>query len=73
MMNSRNNIAICLMAAFQPQPSQTEIRSVARTSSSLKSAIARMDTEASELREVATSTRRPFRETLHDIVERLIS
>lgn len=66
-----NQVSICLMAAFQPTPSRDEIRSSSRTSASLKDAIARMDHEASTLKETVVSGRRPFRDTLLEIVEHL--
>lgn len=71
MNSSFHNVAVCLMAAFQPEATKAEIRSNAKNSTSLKAAIARMDSEASELKEVAT-THRPFSQTLADIVESIL-
>ena len=70
---NQNQVAVCLIAAFQPTPTQAEMRSVAKASHTLKQAIARMGNEASELKEVVASTRRPFRDTLTELVEQLIS
>ncbi len=71
MNRSFHNVAVCLMAAFQPEATKAEMRSNAKTSSSLRAAIARMDNEASDLKEVATM-RRPFQTTLRDIVESIL-
>lgn len=66
-MKSRREAEACLSAAFEPsEPGRKPIYS----SRTIKEAIRRMEQEAVELEEVATG-KRPFSETVHDIVERM--
>ena len=65
MMFSRHTVAACLHAAFEPSEPNRKPIVKSRT---LSDAMRRLGNEADELKEAATSPR-PFRETLHDLLE----